>query len=53
MMAERGINDGSRRGWIMHREGRNIASRWNKECIAMEKIMHREAEKRAFRAVKL
>lgn len=29
----------------MRRDGRNIASRWNKECIATEKNLHREAEK--------
>ena len=44
MMAGRGLNDASRGGWIMQRDGRNIASRWNKECVAMEKILHRDAE---------
>ena len=48
MMAEKGLNDASRGGWIMHREGRNIASRRNGECIAMEVFLHRDAEKRAF-----
>lgn len=53
MMAEKRLNDASRGGWIMRRDGRNIASRWNKECVATEKNLHREAEKRLFRAVKL
>ena len=37
----------------MRRDGMRNASREKKIFIAMEKIMHREVEKRAFRAVKL
>ena len=37
-------------GWIMHRDGRNIASRGKKYCIATERGMHRDAEKGLFRA---
>ena len=52
MMAERGINDGSRRGWIMHREGRNIASRGKKYCVAREEMLRRDGTGNASRCRK-
>ena len=48
-----GINDASRRGWIMHREGRNVASRRNGECIAMQKKGLFRAENYELRGRKL
>jgi len=43
MMAEKGLNDGSRGGM-------DHASRRKKYCIATERGMHRDAEKGLFRA---
>ena len=37
-------------GWIMHRDGRNIASRRNGECIAMQKKGFLERETMSFGA---
>ena len=52
MMAEKGLNDASRGGWIMHRDGMRNASRGKKIFITMEKNRPREAEKRAFKSRK-
>ena len=53
MMTEKGLNDASRGGWIMHRDGMRNASRGKNIFITMEKNQPREAEKRALRAEKL
>ena len=42
-MAEKGLNDASRGGWIMHRDGMRNASRGKKIFITMEKNQPREA----------
>ena len=51
-MAEKGLNDASRGGWIMHRDGMGNASRGKKIFITMEKNQPRETEKRAFKSRK-
>ena len=53
MMAEKELNDASRGGWIMHRDGMRNASRGKKIFITMEKNQPRKAEKRLLRAEKL
>ena len=53
-MAEKGLNDASRGGWIMHRDGMRNASRGKKIFITMEKNQPREAEEKGLlRAEKL
>ena len=43
-MAEKGLNDASRGGWIMHHDGQRNASRGKKIFITMEKNQPREAD---------
>ena len=52
MMTEKGLNDASRGGWIMHRDGMRNASRGKKIFITMEKNQPREAGKKAFKSRK-
>ena len=48
MMAHEGDGSCIAREEILRREGRNVASRGKKCCVARERGMHRDAEKRAF-----
>ena len=52
MMAEKELNDASRGGWIMHRDGMRNASRGKKIFITMEKNQPREAGKKGFKSRK-
>ena len=51
-MTEKGLNDASRGGWIMHRDGMRNASRGKNIFITMEKNQPREAGKKAFKSRK-